>query len=153
PPPVDQVQKPEEWKKPNPFAFTWFTWTQAASAGLLGVGRDYIGTDWMSYSWDFTLAPRYAFVNTQKDQVYVSASVGVQVELTNSDTTTYEHEWLWKDTLVGLGWSHVAYESKDKEWKTTPAISVGALLPTSKASSSEGKYFQSSVGLSDRSIV
>ncbi|HVY48979.1 MAG TPA: hypothetical protein VHB21_23980, partial [Minicystis sp.] len=124
-----------------------------ATTGLLGVGRDYIGKDYMAYTWDFTVTPRYAFVNTAKDQVYVNAAVGVQVELTNSDTTPLEHEWLWKDTLVGVGWAHTVYESKDKEWVNTPGISLSALLPTSKASSSEGKYFQSSLGVSDRALV
>ncbi len=155
PPPIDAVEQPvETWKKPNPWTYSWLTWNQSASAGLLGVGRqNQISGDYLAYSWDITLAPRYAFVNTPKDQVYVNASVGIQVELTNSDTTTYEHEWLWKDSQVTFGWAHVAYESKDGEWKTTPAVSVSALLPTSKASSAEGKYFQSGLGLSDRSIV
>ena len=77
----------------------------------------------------------------------------MNIELTNSDTTQYYREWLWKDTQLSLGWAHVAYESKDSEWKTTPAISISALLPTSKASNAEGKYFQGGLGLSDRSIV
>jgi hypothetical protein len=154
PPPVDSVEQPAEvWKKPNPFTYSWLTWTQSASPKIFGVGRDYISTDDEVYSWDFTLTPRYAFVNTQQDTVYVNASVGVNLELTNCDTCQLYREWLWKDTQVGVGWAHVVYESKDGEWKSTPGISLSALLPTSKASGDEGKYFQGGVGLSDRSIV
>jgi hypothetical protein len=96
---------------------------------------------------DFGFNFRYAFLNEKRDRAYVNASFGWEVELTNSDTTTQQRELRFRDTGLSLGYSHVVFESDDKETRTTPLVSVGTVLPTSLASRSAGKYLTTNVGL------
>jgi hypothetical protein len=144
PPPADTVKK-EAPKKPNPFGFTRFTWNNSGSTKIFGVGADYNGTEDEVYTMDFGLNIRYAFLNEAKDKAYVSVSGGVEVELTNSDSTTKKHQPLLRDTSVGLGYSRVLFQSADKETRTSWIISGGASLPTSDLSRYQGKYLGSSL--------
>jgi hypothetical protein len=145
PPPADTAAPAVAAKKPNPFGFTRFTWNNSGSTKIFGVGGDYIGTEDESYTMDFGLNLRYAFLNTPDTKAYVNVSGGVEVELTNSDTTTKQHEPLLRDTGVGVGLTRALFQTADKETKTSWLISGGLSLPTSKASQSTGKYLGTSL--------
>ncbi len=140
-PPSDQVVPTgEPEKKPNPFRFTRFTWGNSASTKIFGVGGSYIGTEDEQFTMDFTLGLRYYVIDKPLDTMYVGATVGWTTELTNSDTTTKEHEVLFRDVSLNLGYGHTVYENADKSLKITPVISTSESLPTSEASRTQGKY-------------
>lgn len=143
--------KPEP--KPNPWAFTWLTWNQSASAKILGVGRDFIGTEDEAYTWEFRFSPNYAVINKPNDVLAVGASIALATELTNSDTTTKKRETQFQDMSLGVRYNHAFFESDDKEWRFAPGVGVSALLPTSKASYNEGKYLQPTFNFNLRSTV
>lgn len=148
-PPVTETVKPEEApkKKPNPWGFTRFTWSNSGSAKIFGVGADYIGTEDESFTMDFGLNVRYTFLNANegKTKAYANLAGGVEVELTNSDTTTTKHEPVLRDTSIGVGFSQALIESADKETKTSVILSGGMSLPTSKLSQDSGKYLGTSI--------
>ncbi len=146
-PGADTATPEEAPKKPNPFRFTRFTWGNSASTKIFGVGRDYIGTDDEEYSMDFTLGLRYYVVDQPKDTVYVGASLGWQVELTNSDSSTKQREVFFKDLTLSSGYGRVLYKSANKENSTSLGVSVNGVIPTSLASRMQGKYFTLGTGL------
>ena len=143
-PPAADVVK-QEAKKPNPFALSRFNWLNAASTKIFGVGSDYNSTDDEVYSMDFGLALRYTFVNQPKDKVFVSVGAGVEVELTNSDTTRLKREPRLRDTSVGVGYTRSLFVSNDKETRTSLQFIGSALLPTSPNSRLQGRYLGSSL--------
>jgi hypothetical protein len=136
----------EPAKKPNPWGFTRFTWSNTGSTKIFGVGKDYIGTEDSQFVMGFGMNIRYVYLNEPKDRAYVNVGFGWDVEMTNSDSTTKERDPLFRDMSVSTGYSHVVYQSEDKETKTSPGLSVGLGLPTSLASRNQGKYFTSNVG-------
>lgn len=142
-PQPDAAQEPP--KKPNPFSFTRLTWNNQASTKIFGVSRDYYGTEDEVYTMDFGLSIRYSFINTPKSKLYVTAATGVEVELTNSDTSTKLREPLLRDTLLGLGGTRVLFQSGDKETQTSALLSGGASLPTSRLSRYQGKHLGTSI--------
>ena len=147
-PPVADTVKPEAPKnKPNPWGFSRFTWSNSGSAKIFGVGDNYIGTEDETFTMDFGLNLRYTFLNANegKTKSYVNLAGGVEVELTNSDTTTTKHEPVLRDTSIGVGFNQALVASADKETKTTWIISGGASLPTSKLSRDTGKYLGTSI--------
>jgi hypothetical protein len=145
PPTPDAVQSQDPPKKPNPWGFTRFTWNNSGSTKIFGVGGTYIGTEDEVYTMDFGLNVRYSFLNEANNKAYVNLSGGVEVELTNSDTTLRKHEPLLRDTSIGVGYSHTLFQSADKETKTSWLIGGGLSLPTSKASQRIGKYLGTSL--------
>jgi hypothetical protein len=145
PPTPDAVQGQDPPKKPNPWGFTRFTWNNTGSTKIFGVGGSYIGTEDEAYTMDFGLNVRYSFLNEKDQKAYVNLSGGVEVELTNSDTTPTKREPLLRDTSIGAGYSHTLFQSADKETKSSWLIGGGLSLPTSKASQRVGKYLGTSL--------
>lgn len=143
------VPAPQEApKKPNPFGFTQFSWSNSASTKSFGVGADYISSDDEVYMMDFGLNIRYTFLNQPKNKLFVNAAGGVEVELTNSDSTPKLRQPLLRDTSVGLGYTRRVFTSEDKETSTSAQLTTSASLPTSDLSRQQGKYLGTSVGLS-----
>ncbi|MEP7120125.1 MAG: hypothetical protein ABJE95_04405 [Byssovorax sp.] len=145
PPTPDAVQGQDPPKKPNPWGFTRFTWNNSGSTKIFGVGGRYIGTEDEAYTMDFGLNVRYSFLNEANNKAYVNLAGGVEVELTNSDTTLRKREPLLRDTSIGVGYSHTLFQTADKETKTSWLIAGGLSLPTSKASQRIGKYLGTSL--------
>jgi hypothetical protein len=122
-----------------------FTWNQTATTTLLGIGRDNIGGEDEEYSWAFSFAPRFYFVDTPVHQAYVNARIGWQTELTNSGATTDRRETLFDDISLGLGYFVTAYTSKTKDSRYSPGITGSLAFPTSKMSQGQGKYLGTSL--------
>jgi hypothetical protein len=127
-------------KKGNPFGFTRFTWANSASTKIFGVGADYNGTEDEVYSMDFGLNIRYTFVTEPKTKVFANAAGGVEVELTDSDSTTLKREPRFRDTTLGLGLTQRLFTSADKETTTSLQVVTSAALPTSPLSRRQGRY-------------
>jgi hypothetical protein len=158
PVPGADVKKEETAPKPNPFRLSWFTWNQAATTTILGVGKDYQGADGEVYSWDFTLAPRYFVYDKPEDQVNIFGEIGWTTELTNSDSSTKKRDTFFKDMQLGIAYSHIiqneAHGDVEKgENRFIPGVSFRTLLPTSLASRNEGKYLVTALGASSRGFI
>jgi hypothetical protein len=156
--PATDTAKPDEAEKPpNHFRLSRFTWSNQASAKLLGVGQPYLSSNDDQYEMDFTLNLRYFYVDTPKDQAYVNLNLGWTVELMNSDSSpsTYLREPFFKDMIVGAGYLRTVYQSEDKATKTQPLVAASVVLPTAPSSYDCGKRLgtnlatgvQQSVGL------
>ncbi len=104
PPPAVSEEVPQESGPPaaapspkpfsllDRFAGSSIDWGHVASSELLGVSSSYQGVEDFSYrmSWDVT--PSFFAYRSDRHAVRLQANLGVSVELTNSNTTTTQHE-------------------------------------------------------------
>ena len=148
PPAPDTVKPAEAPKKANPFGFTRFTWNNSASTKIFGVGGDYNGSEDEVYSMDFGLNIRYTFFSRPKTKIFVNVAGGVEVELTNSDSTTTKREPRLRDTSAGIGISQRLFTSANKETSTSLQVVSSALLPTSLLSQRQGRYLGTNLSAS-----
>lgn len=148
PAPGTATKPAEAPKKANPFGFTRFTWNNSASTQIFGVGQDYNGTENEVYSMDFGLNVRYTFIALPKTKVFANVSGGVEVELTNSESTDLKREPRFRDTAAGLGLTQRLFTSADKETSTSLQVVTSAVLPTSPVSRRQGRYLGTNVGAS-----
>ena len=142
--------------KPLPWRGSTFTWNQAGSTTVFGVGRDNIGSEAEYYGWDFAFAPNYYILDLEKDKLRAFAEIGWTTELTNSDTTNDYRDTLFKDMQLGLGYSRTILESggSDKgEYQTSGSVTGRFILPTSSASYEQGRYLTTSLALGAKQKV
>jgi hypothetical protein len=146
-PGADTTTAPVEDKPQSPFYFTRLTWGNQMGTQLFGVGGENPQSTDAPYTMSLTLNARYYFVNRPLDKAYVNFNFGFETEITDtlSSSTTTSHEPLLNDTVVSVGYGHTVYQSADKDWKTTPGLSVGFVIPTSKLSYDQGKYLTTSI--------
>lgn len=137
---TDKEGPPLRWRG------TTFTWNQAATTTLVGVGRDTIGNEHETYSWAFNFRPRYFIIDLPKDKLTASADIGWEVELTDSNLTTDRYETQFQDLAVGMAYSRVLLEMAKGEYKTSGSLSGRLRFPTSKFSYEQGKYLTTSLG-------
>ena len=142
-PPVDQGAAPQTTAAPKkeeklPWRGTTLNWSNRATAQTLGLGDDYQSSNPYA-EWFFSLRPRYYLWEGGKHTLSLRLTLNAYTELTNSDTTTKEHEFLIDDTTLALVPSFTLAE--DGDYKTVLALTAPRLvLPTSKASRSSGIY-------------
>lgn len=142
--------------KPLPWRGSTFTWNQAGSTTVFGVGRDNIGSEAEYYGWDFAFAPNYYILDLEKDKLRAFAEIGWTTELTNSDTTNDYRDTLFKDMQLGLGYTRTILESggSDKgEYQTSGSVTGRFILPTSSASYEQGRYLTTSLALGAKQKV
>jgi hypothetical protein len=147
PPGADTTTAPAEEKPQSPFYFTRFAWGNQMSTQLFGIGGENHQSPDAPYTMSFTLNARYYYLNRPLDKAYVNFNIGFETEVTDtaSTSTTTSREPLLNDIALSTGYGHTVYQSTDKEWKTTPGLSVGFVLPTSKLSYDQGKYLTTSI--------
>jgi len=143
PPPVDRGVAPTEHQAAEretklPWRGTSFSWANRVTAQTLGVGQDYQSSN-PYYEWFFSLRPRYYLWEEGDNTLSLRATVNGYVELTNSDTTTNEHEFLIDDSTLSLVPAFML--RKDGEYETMLTLAAPRfVIPTSKASRSAGIY-------------
>jgi hypothetical protein len=142
-PPVDQgasVKKADTTRREKKLVWrgTSFSWANRVTAQTLGVGNDYQSSN-PYYEWFFSLRPRYYLWEDGDDTLSLRATVNAYMELTNSDTTTKEHELLLDDSTIALVPSFML--AKDGDYRTVLTLAAPRyVIPTSKASRSAGIY-------------
>lgn len=127
---------------------TTFTWNQAGSTTVFGIGGD-TSPDIEVYGWDFTLRPNVYLLDRPMDSVTVFGEIGWVVELTNSDTTADYRETQFKDMAFGAAYNRTLWKSggaDQDEYVTKAGVRLRTVLPTSPASWNSGKYFTLSIG-------
>lgn len=151
-PPPDQASPTPVQEKPAADPLIWrgtsFTWSQSATSTMLGIGRDNIGAEDDSYSWDFILSPQIYLLDLPNDKIFAFAEGGVSVEWTDSGTTTYKHEPQFRDTQIGVGYNRNIFTTDDGEWATSAGVRARYNIPTSKFSLDQGRYGVLSLGVS-----
>jgi hypothetical protein len=142
-PPVDQGASPqakpaEKQQTKLVWRNTSFSWANRVTAQTLGIGNDYQSSN-PYYEMFFSLRPRYYLWEEEENTLSLRATVNAYVELTNSDTTTKEHEFLLDDATLALVPSFTL--AKDGEYRTVLSLAAPRyVIPTSKASRSAGIY-------------
>jgi hypothetical protein len=152
---TDQSAQAAPAGDPEPLMWrgTTFTFSQAATTTMLGIGRDNIGHEDEFYGWDFVLAPNLYLFDGKTDKILVFAEAGVSVEWTDAGDTTTKHEPRFRDTQVGAGYNRDIFTSDDKEWATKAGLRARAVFPTSPTSIAQGRYLTSSLGASVTQVV
>lgn len=142
-PPTDQgasaKKKPsEEKEKKLAWRGTSLSWSNRATAQTVGLGDDYQSANPYA-EWFFSLRPRYYLWDGDGDSLSLRLTLNAFTELTNSDSTTKEREFLIDDSTIALVPSFTL--AKDGDYRTVLSLTTPrVVLPTSKASRSSGIY-------------
>lgn len=140
PQPKDTAPEPLIWRG------TTFTWTNAATTTMLGLGSDQIGFEDDFYGMDWVLSPQLFVLDLKDDKIILSAEAGVSLEITDSGTTTKKREPQFRDTQLGVAYNRNIWGSEDKEWLTSGSVRARAVFPSSPTSQAQGRYLVSSLG-------
>lgn len=146
---MDTVMPESSGAKPLIWRGTTFTFNQAGTTTIFGIGRDNIGSEGEFYGWDFTFRPNVYLLDRPKDQVIALAEIGWATELTNSDTTADYRETQFKDLQLGIRYKRTFWESGGAnagEYVTSGNVTLRGVLPTSPTSYDQGKYLTLAIG-------
>lgn len=142
------VEEEKEVETRGPVRLPWrgtgFGWDHSATTAAVGVGGDYISDNFHQYTQTFSLGLNYFVVEQDKWSLAVSASPSVSVELTNSDSTTTQHEPWFNDLPVAAIYRRRLYANDELQLYTGMSLNGSVLLPTSPASYNAGTYFTTS---------
>jgi hypothetical protein len=169
--PVAAPAAPVVAKPPLAWAGTTFDWGTLLSAGILGVGPSYIGTEGEQVLMTWGVTPSYFVFWRPRHQLSVSAHVAVEVELTNSDTTTKKHQAEIADVPLGLDYAATLFTRGhgptlggvramhdptllgEGDWRTWALVSTYLVLPASPESRAAGVDLGTSVGAALRQQI
>jgi hypothetical protein len=109
---------------------------QSITAETVGVGGAYQSPD-PTYEWWLALKPRYTLFDRGTDAVSLNLWMNAYLELTNSDTTTREHEVLLGPSYL---WAIYGHTFRDRAGaRTSATIGPRLTLPTDKATFDAGQ--------------
>src|SRR5256885_7996104 len=117
----------EAEQKPSPWHGSIFLFDQSATTSTLGMGKDFISSN-QTYELWFALKPRYAVYETKTTPVALNLWTNLYVELTNSDSTTTEHEPLLGPTFLSASYGQTLFERRG--YKTSFSLGPRVTLPT-----------------------
>jgi hypothetical protein len=132
-----------------PWHGTVLLFDQSVTTTTVGIGRDYQSSDPV-YEWWLAFKPRYSLYESKLESFSVGMWFNLYLELTNSDTTTKEHELLIGPTWLTASYSRTLYESGS--YKTSFNVGPRLGLPTAKAQRDSGQIMAlgAVAGLSQR---
>ncbi|HWP06229.1 MAG TPA: hypothetical protein VNN72_10825 [Polyangiaceae bacterium] len=137
---VTSAQRRVPGEKRVPWHDSTAIWAQRVSTQTLGVGRDYQSTD-PYFDWVFYLRPRYYLWENDRSSLSLRGQLMGSVELTNSDTTTRQREFVLEDTIIAVAPEHAFV--KHGEYLTDLTLSLPRFVfPTSRAGYESGKILQ-----------
>ena len=148
---VDTVRQKEEPAAPKPLDWSvGLNWSHVASTQLLGVGQDFLSSNHFRYIQALDLAASYVLVREKSYMLSVSAGLGLQTELTESNEAV-QGRINQGDTALGATINLPLARSRGR-LSTALTGSLIALLPTSRVSFSTGRFLLLSprVGLLQR---
>ena|GEM_PF-3997969 len=121
-------------------------WNHSVSATALGVGKDYISGSDQQYVQGFGATFNYFLIEPKDEhgnkrgyQLRVQSSVGFDVELTNSDSTTEKYEKQFRDIPLSFVYSKPLWKGKD-DAGISLNLNGTAIFPTSLNSRKQGVY-------------
>ncbi|MFO0552348.1 MAG: hypothetical protein U0271_28430 [Polyangiaceae bacterium] len=145
-PPAKEESPVPSALEPRRFRNSTLTYTNSASTTLVGVGRDNIGHEDDFYGMDLVFNPSYFMVDEEIHRLFISAELGMTVEITDASNTLTRQEPQWRDTQLMLGYDAAVFTSADREWATRLQLRVRGIFPTSPISSAQGKYVTTALG-------
>jgi hypothetical protein len=135
----EAVAAREEGAEPQAPKLRWhgstFSFDQSVTTQTVGLGADYQSYDPV-YEWWFAFRPRYFLYEKGPDAVSLNLWANLYYELTNSDTTTKEHELLLGPTFLWASYGRVLRDRGG--YKTTATIGPRLTLPTDKGALDSG---------------
>lgn len=162
--PVETPAAPVAPKPPLSWAGTTFDWGTLFSASILGVGPSYVGTEDEQVLMTWGVTPSYFVFWRPRHQLSVSTHVAVEVELTNSNTTTKKHQAEIADVPLGLDYAATLFTRGhgptlggvramhdptllgEGSFRTWALVSTYLVLPASPESRAAGVDLGTSVG-------
>ncbi|HRI62715.1 MAG TPA: hypothetical protein PK156_00710 [Polyangium sp.] len=160
PPPTSETQTDPSKRKKGDAYVRWrgsgISWNHAVSTTALGVGADYISSANQQYTQGLSGTFNYFLIDSYEPSgrkrgyyVRVATTLGFDVELTNSDTTTEKYEKQLRDTPISLIYSKTFYKTPDE--MTVVALNTNGtiILPTSPTTYGQGVY----LGVSPRATL
>jgi hypothetical protein len=109
---------------------------QSITTQTVGVGADYQSADPTYEQW-VALKPRYTLWDRGTSAVSLNLWLNAYLELTNSDTTTREHEVLLGPTYLWAIYGHTFRDQRG--YKTSATIGPRLTFPTDKAAWDAGQ--------------
>jgi hypothetical protein len=145
----------DSWKTdPNqktrlPWHGSMLLFDQSVTTTTVGIGAPYQSADPV-YEWWLAFKPRYAIYESKLESFSVSLWANLYLELTNSDSTTTEHEPVIGPTWVSASYGRTLFERDG--YKTSMNIGPRFSIPTDKASRNTGQIMGlgATVGISQR---
>jgi hypothetical protein len=164
-PPADKAEKKAAPPKPLPWRATNLIWGHQLSTTVVGLGYDLQSSAGESYAWAFSANPGYFVLDQRDHKVRLVLNLNADYELTNSDFTTRDKEFLFGD--IGVGPTYIgtllkaggggdpnkltAAQRRDptlaggSEYITTLLVGGRLFFPTSKFSLSQGINLRTSL--------
>ena len=145
----------ESWKLDSnqktrlPWHGTVLLFDQSVTTTTVGIGRDYQSYDPVYELW-WAFKPRYSLYESKLESFSLGMWFNLYLELTNSDTTTKEHELLIGPTWLTATYARTLYESGS--YKTSFNVGPRLGLPTAKSQRDAGQIMAlgAVAGLSQR---
>jgi MYXO-CTERM domain-containing protein len=111
---------------------------QSITTQTAGIGADYQSANPI-YEWWIAFKPQVFLFERAKDRLSVNLWTNLYLELTNSDTTTKQRDFLMGPTYLWSSYGRTLVERGG--YKTTLTAGPRVTLPTDKPSRAAGQYF------------
>ena len=136
---------PEEDAPPTlPWRGTAFKWSQALTTTAAGIGTDVQSSAHEIYTHGYWVLLNYYVLDQKGAKIRLASSPGIDVELTNSDTTTTEREPQLRELNLSTIGSFQLYADKSQDYALVALPNFTLLFPTSEFSRKSGTYLTTS---------
>ena len=144
----DEVDEPEEIPNSIPARVPWrgtaFNWGHDFTTSAVGIGADFQGADFQTYTQTFSLGLNYFVIDQEKWSLALNTGPSVTVELTDSATTTTQREPQMNDLPLSVVYRRRLYSHDELPIATGLVLNARVLAPTSPGSYNTGTYLTTS---------
>lgn len=144
----DDVDEPEEAPNSIPARVPWrgtaFNWGHDVTTSAIGIGADFQGADFQTYTQTFSLGLNYFVIDQEKWSLALNTGPSVTVELTDSATTTTQREPQMNDLPLSVVYRRRLYAHDELPIATGLVLNARVLAPTSPGSYNTGTYLTTS---------
>jgi hypothetical protein len=144
----DEVTEPEEIPTAIPARVPWrgtaFNWGHDFTTSAVGLGSDFQGGDYQTYTQTFSLGLNYFVIDQEKWSLALNTGPSVTTELTNSNITTTRNEPQMNDLPTSVVYRRRLYSHDELPIATGLVLNARVLWPTSPASYNSGTYLTTS---------
>ena len=138
---AEKKEEPEPGKPRVPWKGTSFNWSNEVTTSELGVGGDTQSPEaFAAYVQRYWVVLNYFVVDKPRAKVRLATAPGFDVEITNSDSTTFFREPLFRDLNLTMVSNLNLVRDKRRRLATVLIPNLTVFLPTSKVSASNGTY-------------
>ncbi|MEM1033684.1 MAG: hypothetical protein AAGN82_25335 [Myxococcota bacterium] len=141
---ADSVEEEEDKGLPArvPWRGSAVSWSNNASASLLGAGDDFQSDAFQTYVQTFSFNVNYFVIDQAKWSLAVQTTPSFATELTNSNITTRQQTPQFNDLPLNVVYRRLVHSVPDTAWATGLVLRARAFLPTSPVSFEQGTYLR-----------